>query len=65
MGPESCLVCAAKALNTITTDDPGSVVGFDGALPDGVLGEVRMHRQIYTRRADVGAIVRTFVPGPF
>jgi HCOMODA/2-hydroxy-3-carboxy-muconic semialdehyde decarboxylase len=56
------LVCASKALNTITSQDAGSLVAYDGDMPDGVLGEVRLHREIYNRRRDVGAIVRTFAP---
>lgn len=56
------LVCASKALNTIAPGDAGTPVPVDGALPGGVLGEVRMHQQIYARRDDVGAIVRTFAP---
>jgi HCOMODA/2-hydroxy-3-carboxy-muconic semialdehyde decarboxylase len=38
------------------------VVRLDGPLPDGVLGEVRIHREIYRRRADVGGICRTMPP---
>jgi HCOMODA/2-hydroxy-3-carboxy-muconic semialdehyde decarboxylase len=35
---------------------------LDGPLPDGVLGEVRIHREIYRSRADVGAICRVQPP---
>lgn len=55
------LVCAAKALATIRPGDPGTVVPIDGPLPDGVLGEVRVHQAIYRRRPRVGGIVRTFL----
>jgi HCOMODA/2-hydroxy-3-carboxy-muconic semialdehyde decarboxylase len=59
---DSFLVCASKALNTIAPGDAGTVVPIKGPLPDGVLGEVRVHQQIYRRRADVNGIVRTFAP---
>lgn len=55
------LVGASKALNTIGPGDQGVIVPIDGPLPDGVLGEVRVHQQIYKRRANAGGIVRTFL----
>ena len=61
-GAAEFLVCASKAMNTIQPDDHGTVVPVDGPLPDGVLGEVRVHQQIYQRRSDVAGIVRTFLP---
>ncbi len=54
------LVCAPKPLGTIAPDDAGTVVPIDGALPDGVLGEVRCHQRIYARRRDIGGICRFF-----
>jgi HCOMODA/2-hydroxy-3-carboxy-muconic semialdehyde decarboxylase len=56
------LVCAARPMGLIEDGDGGTVVGVDGALPAGVLGEVRMHQQIYRRRPDVGAICRFLSP---
>lgn len=56
------LVCAAKPMGTITADDAGTVVPIRGALPDGVLGEVRIHQQIYARRPDVAAVCRIMPP---
>lgn len=56
------LVCAAKPMGTITAEDDGTVVPVVGALPDGVLGEVRIHQQIYARRANVSAVCRIMPP---
>jgi len=55
------LVCAALPMGRIT-DEPGTVVPIDGPLPEGVLGEVRIHREIYRRRADVSGICRFMSP---
>lgn len=52
------LVCAPKPMGTILPGEAGDRVPIRGPLPDGVLGEVRIHQQIYARRADVGAICR-------
>lgn len=56
------LVCAAKPMGTIAVGDLGAVVPIHGALPDGVLGEVRIHQAIYARRPDVGAVCRIMPP---
>src|SRR3546814_11323645 len=53
----SFLVCAPLPMGRIA-DEPGTAVPLDGALPDGVLGEVRIHREIYRRRPEVGGICR-------
>ncbi|WP_221797179.1 class II aldolase/adducin family protein [Oceanobacter mangrovi] len=53
------LVCAAKPLGTIEPADNGTIVSLTGDLPEGVLGEVRIHREIYRRRPDIGGIVRS------
>ncbi len=58
---ERFLVCAAKPMGLIRPGQPGTVVPIEGALPDGVLGEVRCHQQIYRRRPDVNGICRTFL----
>ena len=58
---ESFLVCAPKPMGLIRPGEPGAVVPIEGALPDGVLGEVRCHQQIYRRRPDVNGICRTFL----
>lgn len=58
---DSFLVCAPKPMGLIRPEDDGTVVPIDGPLPDGVLGEVRCHQQIYQRRPDVNGIARTFL----
>ncbi|MDB5680474.1 MAG: aldolase [Sphingomonas bacterium] len=54
-------VCAAQPLGLVG-DRPGTVVPLDGPLPDGVLGEVRAHREIYRRRSEVGGLCRIMPP---
>jgi HCOMODA/2-hydroxy-3-carboxy-muconic semialdehyde decarboxylase len=56
------LVCAPKPMGLITAGDAGTVVALDAPLPDGVLGEVRMHREVYRARPDLNAIVRFISP---
>lgn len=56
------LVCAAKPMGLVDTGEPGRVVRIDGPLPDGVLGEVRIHQQIYSRRPDVNGVLRCMPP---
>jgi HCOMODA/2-hydroxy-3-carboxy-muconic semialdehyde decarboxylase len=56
------LVCAAEPMGLIAPGTPGTVVGINGDLPDGVLGEVRIHREIYRRRPEVRAVARTMPP---
>lgn len=57
-----CLVCAPKPMLAVGPGDAGSVVPFEGPLPAGVLGEVRIHQQIYQRRPEAGAICRFISP---
>ena len=52
------LVSPAKPMGLVAEDDVPVTVAIRGALPDGVLGEVRLHQQIYRRRPDVHGIVR-------
>ncbi|MGY2292477.1 class II aldolase/adducin family protein [Pseudomonas sp. SDO528_S397] len=56
---EHFLVCAAKPMGLIQPGEPGTVVPVQGPLPEGVLGEVRIHQQIYQRRSDVNAVIRS------
>jgi HCOMODA/2-hydroxy-3-carboxy-muconic semialdehyde decarboxylase len=45
-------------MGTRQPGEPGTVVSTEAPLPEGVLGEVRMHQQIYKRRPGVRAICR-------
>ncbi|MES2535099.1 MAG: class II aldolase/adducin family protein [Pseudomonadota bacterium] len=56
---ERFLVCAARPMSLIAPLEDGTVVAVHGDLPDGVLGEVRIHQQIYRSRPDIGGIVRS------
>lgn len=58
----SFLVCAARPMGLIGPGEPGTVVPVAGALPAGVLGEVRLHQQIYRRHGHVHAVTRTMPP---
>jgi len=58
----SFLVCAAKPMGIIRPGEPGTVVSTEAPLAEGVLGEVRMHQQIYRRRGEVRAICRFISP---
>lgn len=53
------LVCAARPMGLIAPGEDGVVVPVEGPLPEGVLGEVRIHQQIYRRRPDVGGVARS------
>lgn len=57
---ESFLVCAPHPLGLIEPGEDGTIVPIDGALPEGVLGEVRCHQRIYKLRQDVNGICRIF-----
>ena len=52
------LVSPAKPMGLVTASDAPVEAPIRGVLPDGVLGEVRLHQQIYQRRADVHGVVR-------
>lgn len=59
---ETFLVCASRPMGCIGVDEPGTVVHINAPLPPGVLGEVRIHQQIYKRRPEVGGICRVMPP---
>ena len=56
------LVYAAQPMGLIAAGTSGTVVSIDGELPEGVLGEVRIHREIYRRRPEVQGVARTMPP---
>ena len=56
------LVCAAKPMGMIDPREAGTNVPIEGPLPEDVLGEVRIHQQIYRRRPEVGGVCRTMSP---
>lgn len=56
------LVSPPRPLGLVEAGEACTVVPLDGALPEGVLGEVRIHREIYRRRPDVGGVVRSMPP---
>ena len=57
-----CLVCAPRPMGTIAPGEPGSVVPLEGPLPEGVLGEVRIHPAVYRLRPEINAICRIMPP---
>lgn len=56
------LVCAPRPMGLIAPGEHGTVCEVDGPLPDGVLGEVRIHQAIYRSQPDTGGICRTQPP---
>jgi HCOMODA/2-hydroxy-3-carboxy-muconic semialdehyde decarboxylase len=56
------LVSPAQPLLTVSSVAKGTVVPLADPFPEGVLGEVRLHREIYRRRAEVGGICRIQPP---
>ena len=56
------LVSPGKPLGLVAAGEECSVVPLDGPLPEGVLGEVRIHREIYRVRPDVNGVVRSTSP---
>lgn len=55
---ETCLVSPAKPMGLVTEKDAPVPVRIRDPLPAEVLGEVRIHQQIYRRRPEVEGIVR-------
>ena len=41
------LVCPSKPMGLIESKEMGTIVPINGPLPENVLGEVRIHREIY------------------
>lgn len=59
---ETFLVCKAGPMGNIKPGEGGTVVPVEGPLPEGVLGEVRVHQQIYRRRPEINAVCRVLPP---
>lgn len=59
---DSFLVSPGRPLGLTAIDEVCTVVPVNGPLPEGVLGEVRIHREIYRLRPEVGGIVRGMPP---
>jgi HCOMODA/2-hydroxy-3-carboxy-muconic semialdehyde decarboxylase len=62
LAPSYFLVCAARPMALIQAGEPGRIVPVDGPLPEGVLGEVRLHQQVYERDPHVMAVARSMPP---
>ncbi|MFT3763005.1 MAG: class II aldolase/adducin family protein [Pseudoxanthomonas sp.] len=58
----SFLVAPSRPLGLVEPDESCTVVPLDGPLPEGVLPEVRVHREIYRLRPDVGGVARVQPP---
>src|ERR1700744_1833320 len=59
---DTFLVLPPRPLGMVNVDEECSVASVHGPLPEGVLGEVRIHRDIYRRRPDVQGVVRSTPP---
>ena len=62
LNDKQMLVCRAGPMGTIHPGERGTIASIEGALPDGVLGEVRVHQQLYQRRPDIEAVCRVIPP---
>lgn len=59
---ERFLVCPAMPMGLIPPGAECIEVAVKGPLPAGVLGEVRLHQQIYAKRPAAGGVVRFMGP---
>lgn len=59
---ETFLICASRPMGRIAVGESGTVVHVDRPLTEGVLGEVRIHQQVYRQRPDVGGVCRVMPP---
>jgi HCOMODA/2-hydroxy-3-carboxy-muconic semialdehyde decarboxylase len=62
LNAERFLVNPAVPLGLVTPSMACQQVDVAGALPDGVLGEVRLHQKIYAKRPEAGGVVRFMSP---
>lgn len=51
-----------RPLGSIAVGEVGTVIPVTGPIPDGALGELRVHQSIYRGRRDVGGICRMQPP---
>lgn len=58
----SFLVCPPEPMGLIAVGAQCIEVPVEGPLPEGVLGEVRLHQQIYQRRPEAKGVVRFMGP---
>lgn len=56
------LVAPSKPLGHVRPGEACTVVPVTGPLPEGVLGEVRLHQRIYALRPDAGGVIRFMSP---
>ena len=59
---DSFLVTPAMPLGMMSDATSGIIVQLDADLPEGALPEVRIHREIYRERSDIGGICRVQPP---
>lgn len=59
---DTFLVCPARPMGLVEPGESCTPVPVDGPLPDGVLGEVRIHQHIYRTRPEAGGVVRYMGP---
>lgn len=62
IGADRFVVCPSVPMAHVKIGQVCPVVPVSGQLPDGVLGEVRLHQQIYARRPEAGGVVRFMGP---
>ncbi|MFN7004180.1 MAG: class II aldolase/adducin family protein, partial [Roseinatronobacter sp.] len=56
------LVCPSRPMGQIAPGETCTRVQVNGPLPEDVLGEVRLHQQIYARKPGIGGVVRFMGP---
>lgn len=59
---EHFLVCAPRPMGVIQPEDSNTLVSVKGDLPEGVLGEVRIHQYLYQQRPEINAVCRIMPP---
>lgn len=62
VGEDSFLVCPPRPMGLILPGEACTPVPVSGALPEGVLGEVRIHQKIYAARPACGGVIRFMSP---